>query len=96
MRGPLRRIPWRAPIWDSGENGSLFVPGLLRKQTTIWDEVGLLGHHRREELLSYVRYGVSVHGFLVESHRGASVDSPYKVPGRRVRQRYPTSPCGVR
>ena len=84
MQGPLRRMPWRAPIWDGGASGSKFMPGLMRKHTAFWDDVVLPGHHLREALESYVRDGVSVHKFLVKSHKGTSVDSPYngdKFPG---------------
>ena len=35
-------------------------------------------HPLRETLVSSLRDGVSVHEFLTASHRGASVDLPYK------------------
>lgn len=92
MQGPLRRMPWRAPIWDAGADGSRFVPGLLRKHAAFWDEMILPTHHLREPLMSYVRDGVSVHEFLFESHKGASLDSPYNVgkfPGAVFANRIP-------
>ena len=84
MQGLLRRMPWRAPIWDARASGRKFVPGLLRKHAAFWNEVVLPEHHLREALGSYVRDGVSVHEFLAKSHKGTSVDSPHdgdKFPG---------------
>ena len=51
--------------------------GLLRKHAAFWDEVDVSGHHIHEALGSYVRDGVSVHEFLVGSHKGTPVDSLY-------------------
>ena len=94
LQGPLRRMPWRAPIWDSGASGSKFVPGLLRKHAAFWYEIILPDHPLRETLVSYVRDGVSVHEFLLTSHKGTSVESPYnreKFPGAVFANRIPSA-----
>lgn len=97
MQGPLRRLPWQAPVWHAGEGGSEFVPGLVRRHVEFWDGVVLQDHPLRETLGSYLREGVSVHEFLIASHRGPSVDSPYKVdrfPGAVFANRIPPAHAG--
>ena len=49
------------------------------KHVTFWDEVILEGHPLRDELISYLRDGVSVYDFLVDSSRGPSRALPYSV-----------------
>ena len=53
MQGPLRRLPWHAPAWDAGAGGRAFVSGFVRKHIAFWDEVILLEHPLRDELISY-------------------------------------------
>ena len=68
------------------------MPGLVRKYVEFWDGVVLQDHPLRETLVSYLRDGVSVHEFLFDSHRGASVDLPYKTdrfPGAVFSNRIP-------
>ena len=74
MQGSRRRLQGHAPVWYAGEGGSEFVPGLVRKHVEFWDGVVLYDHSLRETLVSYFRDGVSVHKFLIASHRGPSVD----------------------
>ena len=79
MQGALRRLPWHASVWDTGTGGSAFVPGFVRKHLTFWDEVILDGHPLRDDLISYLRDGVSVYDFLVGSSRGPWRVLPYNV-----------------
>ena len=53
MQGPLRQLPWHAPAWDAGAGGRAFVSGFVRKHIAFWDEVILLEHPLRDELISY-------------------------------------------
>lgn len=71
-------LPWRTPIWDSGEGGVLFVPGLPRRHVAFWREVILVDHPSRDALLSYLQDGVNLRDFFVDSHRGPSPKQPYK------------------
>lgn len=97
MQGPLRRIPWRAPIWDAGASGNRFVLGLLRKHAAF-----LGGGYpprppppRVDGVHKHVQSGVSVHDFLAESHKGTSADFPYnegKFPGATFVNRIPLVP----
>lgn len=82
-RGHAPRLPWHAPIWDSGEAGVLFVPGLPRRHVAFWDEVILVDHPLRDSLLAYLRDGVNLQDFLIDSHRGPSVQQPYNVASFR-------------
>ena len=43
-----------------------------------WSAANTRDHPLRETLVSYLRDGVSVREFLIASHRGPSVDLPYK------------------
>ena len=79
----------RVARWGRGER---VVPGLVRKYVEFWDGVVLQDHPLRETLVSYLRDGVSVHEFLIASHRGPSVDLPYKAdrfPGAVFSNRVP-------
>ena len=92
MQGQSRCLPWHAPVWDSGTGGSEFVPGLVRRHVEFWDAVVLQGHPLRDELVSYLRDGVSVHSFLLDSCRGSSTASPYNekhFPGAVFANRIP-------
>lgn len=92
MQGPLRRLPWQAPVWHAGEEGSEFVPGILRKHVDFWGGVILQDQPLRENLVSYLREEVSINELLLASHRGASVGSPYKLdrfPGAVFQNRIP-------
>lgn len=71
-------LPWLTHIWDSGEGGVLFVPGLPRKHISCWREVILVDHALRDTLLPYLQDGVNLQDFLVDSHRGPSASQPYK------------------
>lgn len=82
-RGHAPRLPWHAPIWDSGEAGVLFVPGLPRRHVAFWDEVILVDHPLRDSLLTYLRDGVNLQDFLIDSHRRPSVQQPYNVASFR-------------
>lgn len=94
MQGPSRRLPWHAPLWHAGDGGSEFVPGLVRKHVEFWDGVVLQSHPLRETLMSYLPERVSVHDFLISSHRGSSIDRPYnegRFPGVLFAIRIPSS-----
>ena len=71
-------LPWLTHIWDSGEGGVLFVPGLPRKHISFWREVILVDHPLRDTLLPYLQDGVNLRDFLVDSHRGPSASQPYQ------------------
>ena len=65
------------------------MPGFVRKHVAFWDEVILEGHPLRDELIPYLRDGVSAYDFLVDSSRGPSGALPYNVerfPGSSVCQ----------
>ena len=66
----------------------------MPKHVTFWDKVILEGHPLRDELISYVRDGVGVYDFLVDSSRGPSRALPYNVerfPGTVFANRIPSS-----
>lgn len=65
-------------MWDSGDGGVLFVPGLPRQHVAFWREVILVDHPLRDTLLPYLRDGVNLGDFLQDSHRGPSASRPYK------------------
>lgn len=86
-------LPWRTPIWYSGDGGILFVPGLPRQHVAFWREVILVDHPLRDTLLSYLHDGVNLGDFLIDSHRGPSASQPYKPEAFRQAEfgdRYPS------
>ena len=90
--GQPARLPWHAPVWDTGGDGSGFVPGLPRRHLEFWDTVILKDHPSRDVLLPYLRDGVSLHNLLLPSHRGPSAEHPFQVdrfPGLALPNRIP-------
>ena len=59
--------------------GNAFVTGFVRKHSAFWDEVILERHPFRDELISYLRDGVSVNDSLVDSCRDPSRALPFNV-----------------
>lgn len=70
-------LPWHAPVWQAGDDGVDFVPGLPRRQLAFWDQVILRDHRERETFLSFLRDGVGVFDMLLPEFRGPSVDQPF-------------------
>ena len=94
MTDSVPPLPWETPIRDAGVGGSKFVPGGINNCAPFWDEVLLRDHPRRDELLSYVRDGVSAFPFLAPEFRGVSRDEPYRpaaFPGEASPNRIPAS-----
>ena len=88
------RLPWEAPIRDAGVEGADFVPGGLNHHYDFWDTVILKDHPQREQLLSYLRDGVSVFGFLLPEYQGKSLSQPYRpeaFPGAAYPNRIPAT-----
>ena len=77
MQGPLRRMPWDAPVWNAGVNGDQFVPGLVRRQVDFWHDIIPPGHPLRDTLVSYLRDGARLHDLLLSEYRGPSTDCPH-------------------
>ena len=75
--GQPHHLPWRTHIWDSGEGGILFVPGLPRKHVASWREVIFAHHTLRDTILPYLQDGVNLRDFLIDSHRGPSASQLY-------------------
>ena len=72
------RLPWEAPIRGAGPSGDGFVPGGLNHHHEFWEKVALSGHPQKQQLLSYVRDGVSVFDSLKDEFKGASRSTPYQ------------------
>ena len=72
------RFPWEAPVRDAGPNGDDFVPGGLNHSHAFWDEVVLRDHPQKEQLMLYLREGISVFDFLKPEFRGKSRSEPYR------------------
>lgn len=92
LAGPLRRVPWAAPVWDVGLEGAGFVPGFVRRHVEFWRNVILIDHPLRDSLVSYLRDGVDLYDLLLSEYRGGSNDLPYDVsrfPGAVFRNRIP-------
>lgn len=95
--GAITSTPWRAPIWDAGASGSRFVLGLLRKHAAYLGR-GCPPRPPPPRVVGAIHTcgdGVSVHDFLVESHKGTSADFPYnegKFPGAAFANRIPPVP----
>ena len=92
MQGPLRRMPWDAPVWNAGVDGGQFVPGFVRRHAVFWNDVILQDHPLRGTLMSYLREGVGLHDLLLTEYRGPSIDCPYVVgrfPGAVFQNRIP-------
>ena len=77
MQGPLRRMPWDAPVWNAGVDGGQFVPGFVRRHADFWNDIILQDHPLRGTLMSYLREGVGLHDLLLKEYRGPSIDCPY-------------------
>lgn len=55
------------------------VPGFIRNHVTFRGNVTLEDHPLCTTLPSYLRDGVGVHDFLIDSHKGPFCDLPYNV-----------------
>lgn len=69
MQGPLRRMPWDAPVWNAGIDGNQFVPGLVRRHVEFWQDVMLPNHPLSDTLVSFVRDGVNLHDLFLMNSR---------------------------
>ena len=69
-----------SPFRDAGPNGEVFVTeGLNHHQHAFWEEgLVLRGHPQKQQLLLYLRDGVSVFDFLKDEFKGASRSAPYR------------------
>ena len=79
MQGPLRRMPWDAPVWNTGENGDQFVPGFVHQRVDFWHDIILPDHPLKDTLVSYLREGVGLQELLLHGYRGPSLDYLYDV-----------------
>ena len=92
MQGPLRCMPWDAPIWNAGVDGGQFVPGSVRRHVNIWLDIILEGHPFWDALVLHMLNGVDLHDRLLREYRGPSSDWPFDVggcPGTVVQNRIP-------
>lgn len=92
LSGDLRRMPWTAPVWDIGSDGTRFVPGLVRQHVDFWRDTILSEHPSRDTLVAFLRDGVDLYDLLLQDYRGPSTSLPYAVdrfPGAVFQNRIP-------
>ena len=72
------RAPWDVAFRDPGPSGTSFVPGSLGTCISFWDEVILSRHPQSIRLLSWLKWGVSLHEFLRDEIKGGSRECPFQ------------------
>ena len=54
MQGPLRRMPWDAPVWNAGVDGNQFGPGFVRRHVNFWHDIILKRQPLRDTMVLHV------------------------------------------